>query len=305
MGNAEVTRAEHNTRFATQFCVFPLPTSDFPPGFMGWLEILILAVVQGLTEFLPVSSSGHLVVANAVLEAVGVPPAKDLVEVSIALHLGTLASVLVYYRREIARLLGADKRVIPLLVLGTVPAAIVGVGLKKGLSDSVSDGILENVLIAALMFPVTALILIAASRKREGEGEYQRLSWGKVLAIGAAQAFAILPGVSRSGSTIAAGLAVGLGREAASTFAFLLAIPAILGAGFLETLDILEAGSTGTPMARLAVGFAVSFAVGWVALALLIQFVKRGRLAVFAWYLIPLGIAVLVWQLFGATTVGA
>lgn len=272
---------------------------------MGWLEIFVLAVVQGLTEFLPVSSSGHLVVANAVLEHLGVPPAKDLIEVSIALHLGTLASVLVYYRQEIARLLGADKWVIPLLILGTVPAAIVGIGLKKGLDDAVADGILENVLVAALMFPVTAFILIAASRKQEGNGTYQALSWGKVLAIGAAQAFAILPGVSRSGSTIAAGLGVGLGREAASTFAFLLAIPAILGAGFLETLDILEEGSTGTPLIRLAVGFVVSFAVGLGALALLIQFVKKGRLAVFAWYLIPLGVAVLVWQLFGTPTAGA
>lgn len=272
---------------------------------MGWLEIVVLAIVQGLTEFLPVSSSGHLVVANAVLEALGVPPTQDLVEVSIALHLGTLASVLVYYRAAIAKLLGEDKRVVPLLVIGTVPAAIVGVGIKKGLDDATADCVLENVVLAALMFPVTALILIAASRRGDGYDEYQRLSLGKVLAIGAAQAFAILPGISRSGSTIAAGLGVGLGREAASTFAFLLAIPAILGAGLLETLDILEDGSTGTPIARLAVGFAVSFVVGLAALALLIRFVKRGRLAVFAWYLVPLGVAVLAWRLFGSAPMGA
>lgn len=266
---------------------------------MSLVEILVLAVVQGLTEFLPVSSSGHLVVANSLLERWGMPPAQDLVEVSIALHLGTLASVLVYYRREIARMLGADKRVIPLLIVGTIPAAIVGVGLKKGLPDATADGILENVLIAGLMFPVTAFILIAASRARQGDSAYQSLGWGKVLAIGAAQAFAILPGVSRSGSTIAAGLAVGLDRESASTFAFLLAIPAILGAGLLETLDVLENGSTGTSLGLLALGFVVSFAVGWAALALLIQFVKRGRLAIFSWYLLPLGIAVIAWQLTG------
>ncbi|MEN0111975.1 MAG: undecaprenyl-diphosphate phosphatase [Planctomycetota bacterium] len=259
---------------------------------MGWLEILVLAVVQGLTEFLPVSSSGHLVVANAVLERLGMPPAKDLVEVSIALHLGTLASVLVYYRREVARLLGEDRRVLPLLIVGTIPAAVVGVGLKKGLPETASDAVLENVLLAGLMFPVTAAILWAASRRTEGDEEYRRISWVRALLVGAAQALAILPGVSRSGATIAAGLGVGLGRESASTFAFLLAIPAILGAGVLEGLDVLKDGSTGTPIDRLAVGFAVSFAVGWAALALLIRFVKRGRLAVFGWYLVPLGVAV-------------
>ena len=266
---------------------------------MGWLEILILAVVQGLTEFLPVSSSGHLVVANAVLEAFGKPPTQDLIEVSIALHLGTLASVLVYYRKEIARLLGGDKRVIPLLVVGTIPAAIVGVGIKKGLAEPVADGVLENALVAGLMFPVTALILLAGSRRSPGDGAYQDMSFRQAFLVGLAQAFAILPGISRSGSTIAAGLGVGLGREAASTFAFLLAIPAILGAGLLETLDILDEGSTGTPIDRLAAGFFVSFAVGWGALALLIRFVKRGQLALFAWYLIPLGIAVVVWRVAG------
>ncbi|MEM6799204.1 MAG: undecaprenyl-diphosphate phosphatase [Planctomycetota bacterium] len=266
---------------------------------MSLVQILILAVVQGLTEFLPVSSSGHLVVANAVLDALGKAPTQDLVEVSIGLHLGTLAAVLLYYRREIAKLLGADWRVVPLLIAGTVPAAVVGVGIKKGLSDSAADMVLENVLLAGLMFPVTAALLFAASRLKPGDTAYQQLTWRHALAIGAAQALAILPGISRSGSTIAAGLFSGLNREAASTFAFLLAIPAIAGAGVLEGLDILEEGSTGTPGWLLAIGFAVSFAVGYAALALLIQFVKHGRLAVFAWYLVPVGIAVIAWQLAG------
>lgn len=264
---------------------------------MSYLEVLVLAVVQGLTEFLPVSSSGHLVVANAVLEALGKPPTRDLIEVSITLHLGTLASVLVYYRKAIARLFGADRRLLPLLVLGTVPAAVVGLGIKKGLSDSAADAILENVLLAGLMFPLTALLLVLGTRARGGEQPYERVTWMQSLWIGAAQALAILPGVSRSGATIAAGLAAGLDRQGASTFAFLLAIPAILGAGLLETLDILGQGSTGTPMPVLAMGFAVSFLVGLGALALLIEWVKRGRLALFAWYLVPLGVAVVAWRL--------
>lgn len=265
---------------------------------MSFLEILVLAIVQGLTEFLPVSSSGHLVVANAVLEALGKPPTQDLVEVSIALHLGTLLSVLVYYRQEIVRLLGEDRRVIGLLVVGTLPAAVVGVGIKKGL-PAAEGAVLENVLLAGLMFPVTAAILIAASRTKEGDTAYQRINWRTALAIGAAQALAILPGVSRSGSTIAAGLFAGLDRQSASTFAFLLAIPAILGAGVLEGLDVLESGTTGTPLPTLAAGFLVSFGVGLGALSLLIRWVRRGRLAAFAWYLVPLGVAVVAWRLAG------
>ncbi|MEQ8847087.1 undecaprenyl-diphosphate phosphatase [Botrimarina sp.] len=271
---------------------------------MGWLELLLLSVLQGLTEFLPVSSSGHLVVANAVLERLGLSQTKDLIEVSIALHLGTLASVLAYYRTEIARLLGEDRRVIGLLVIGTLPAAVVGVGIKKGLDDASADALLDSVWLAALMFPVTAAVLVYASRRREGTDPYQAMSWRRALGIGAAQAVAILPGVSRSGSTIAAGLAAGLDRESASTFAFLLAIPAILGAGALEALEALESGTTGTPIERLAVGFVASFIVGWGALSLLIRFVKRGRLAVFAWYLVPLSVAVIAWLLWDGRAPG-
>ena len=264
---------------------------------MSYLEVLILAVVQGLTEFLPVSSSGHLVVANAVLEALGKDPTQDLLEISITLHLGTLASVLVYYRHEVARLFGADYKLIPMLLLGTVPAVIVGLGIKRGLSEGSSVMILDNVLLAGLMFPLTAALLVWATRRREGEQSYQNVTWRQTLVIGAAQALAILPGISRSGATIAAGLGVGLERQSASTFAFLLAIPAILGAGLLETLEVLEVGSTGTALPKLAIGFLVSFLVGWGALALLIEWIKRGRLALFAWYLVPLGLAVVGWRM--------
>jgi len=268
---------------------------------MTLFEIIILGVIQGLTEFLPVSSSGHLVVANALLESFGGRPVADLVEVNVVLHLGTLAAVLVYYRREIARLLTSDRRVIPLLIVGTIPAAVIGVWIKKGLPESATSAILENPLLAGLMFPVTADGLVWASRRRAGEMEYQQLSMRQSTIIGCLQAFALLPGVSRSGSTIAAGLGVGLRRDAAATFAFLLAIPAIGGAGALEGLEMIETyqatGGAATPLGILAVGLLISMAVGLVALALLIHFVKRGRLAMFAYYLIPLGVAVVAWQL--------
>lgn len=264
---------------------------------MGLIEIFILAIVQGLTEFLPVSSSGHLVVANALLESIGYPPTEDLVEVNIVLHLGTLLAVLVYYRREILRMLTSDRQVAGYVIAGTIPAAIVGVLLKKVLDEQITSQVLDNVLLAGCMFPVTAVILLYAMRRTEGTIDYPQLNLRQVMAIGVAQAFAILPGISRSGSTIAAGIACGLRREAAATFAFLLAIPAIAGAGVLESLEVFEHGSTGTSPVVLALGFVVSFVVGWASLVLLIRFVRQGQLSIFSWYLIPLGVVVVAWQL--------
>ena len=264
---------------------------------MSLWEIILLAIVQGLTEFLPVSSSGHLLVANRLLETLGKPQVADLLEVSIVLHLGTLAAVLVFYRREIARLFGSDRRVIGLLILGTIPAAVLGILLKKVVPEELSKLILENALLAGFMFPLTALLLVWSERRSPGEHDYPQLGWGKVFFIGMFQAVALLPGVSRSGATIAAGLAAGLQRNAAATFAFLLALPAIAGAGLLESLEIVEAGTTGTPLGTLATGFLVSMAVGLVALRMLISWVNRGRLSLFAYYLVPLGVVVIAWQL--------
>ncbi len=275
---------------------FPARSPLTAPRMALW-EIILLGIVQGLTEFLPVSSSGHLVVANSLLEAMGGKPVEDLVEVSIVLHLGTLLAVLAFYRREIVRLLGTDRKAIPQLIVGTIPAVIVGLLIKKGPFEGLEKLILENPLVAGLMFPVTAAALLWVSRRKPGELDYPQLTWQKSLVIGLMQAAAILPGISRSGFTIAGGLGVGLSRQAAATFAFLLAIPVIAGAGLLESLDAMKAGTTGTSPFNLVVGFVVSFAVGWAALKLLVGLVQRGRLAMFAYYLIPLGIAVLVWRL--------
>jgi undecaprenyl-diphosphatase len=265
---------------------------------MSLLEIILLAIVQGLTEFLPVSSSGHLVVVNALIESLGGKPVKDLVEVEIVLHLGTLAAVLVYYRGEIARLFTSDRRVIGLLIIGTIPAAVIGIFIKKGLPEETTAFILQSPLVAGICFPLTGALLWWTAKHSQGEAEYTDLTWGATIKIGLLQAVALLPGISRSGATIVAGLGTGLRRESAATFAFLLAIPAIAGGGLLELLDALEAGGTGTPLGTLAIGFALSFVVGLGTLTLLIRWVRQGRLAMFAYYLVPLGAAVIAWQLF-------
>ncbi len=258
---------------------------------MGLLEILILSIVQGITEFLPVSSSGHLVVSAAVLEALGSRPPQDLIEVNIVLHLGTLLAVLIFYWRRVWRLLGEDRRVIPLLIVGTLPAVLIGLPLKK-----LAPQVLESPLLAGLMFPVTAGLLIWGSSRQAGDGQYTQLSLRQSLLIGLFQAFAILPGISRSGATIMAGLALGQRRDSAATFAFLLAIPAIAGAGVLETLDLLQGASTTTAAGSLLLGAVVSCVVGLASLWWLIRLVERGRLTIFAYWLIPLGLVVTLWQ---------
>jgi undecaprenyl-diphosphatase len=264
---------------------------------MSLLEIFLLAVLQGLTEFLPVSSSGHLVVANALFEWLGSEPVKDLVEVEIVLHLGTLLAVLVYYRREIARLFTRDRRVIPLLIVGTIPAAVLGIYLKKGLPEATTKLILANPLVAGICFPLTAALLWWASQRPEGETNYQQLSWPNALKVGVLQALALLPGISRSGATVAGSLTVGLKRDDAATFAFLLAIPAIAGGGLLEMIEAFQAGGTSSPLGTLAVGFVVSFVVGLASLDLLIRIIRHGQLKSFAYYLLPLGAAVIAWRL--------
>lgn len=265
---------------------------------MSLIEVLILAVVQGITEFLPISSDGHLVVANELLRSAGYPAAPDMLEVTIALHMGTLLSMILWYWREIVQMLTVHRRVIPLIVLASIPAGVAGVYLKKVLDEGTTSALLESVPLAGWMFLVTGLMLVVASRAKGGDTEYPKLGWGAALGIGLAQAFAILPGASRSGSTIAAALLLGMRRDQAATFSFLMGMPVIAGAGLLEGLDILQEGVK-TPASTLLVGIAVSAAVGVGAIASLVRIVKRGKLSLFAWYLGPLGIAVIAWCALG------
>ena len=257
---------------------------------MIFLEVILLAIAQGITEFLPVSSSGHLVVLAALFERFGVEMDEKLT-VNIVLHLGTLLAILVFYRRRIYNLVSEDRRVIGLLAVGTIPAVIVGLTLQKYAKD-----LLVNPLLAGPMFLVTAAMLIWTRNHQGGEMQCRELSYWRAVVIGIFQAFAILPGVSRSGSTIVAGLVCGLKREEAATFSFLLAIPVIGGAGLLDLKDLLADSPKSVSLWLLALGAAVSFVVGLAALAWLVDWIRHGRLHWFAWWLIPLGLAVTAWR---------
>jgi len=259
---------------------------------MVWLEMVVLAAVQGIGEFLPISSKGHVVIADALFHQFGYDLGEDKLTVNIILHFGTLLTILVFYWQRIWQLLGRDRRVIGLLIVGSVPVALLGGLLKKSL-----EAAFENPLYVGLMLPLTGALLIWSARRTTGDTTCRQLSYGGALLIGIAQSFALLPGISRSGTTIVAGLGLGLRRDEAATFSFLLAIPAIAGATLLKARELLHGSPDATPWPVLAMGIAVSFLVGLAALWWLNRWLQRGRLHLFAWWVIPLGAAVTMWQL--------
>jgi undecaprenyl-diphosphatase len=252
------------------------------------LRILILAVVQGIAEFLPISSSGHLVILDDQLrrlsELGGLGESATLV---IILHAGTLGSILVVYWRRILDLLTRDRRVIGLMFVGTLPAIVVGLTIK-----SLVPWLTESPAVAAPMLVVTGLLLLVLGKIPLRTGKYTDMGWFGAFLVGCFQAVAILPGISRSGSTIVAGRFMGLSKEDSVTFSFLLAIPAILGATTLAVKDLLE-GSAATstlPTEVLLAGAVGAFVVGIMALKWLIWWSREDRLHWFAYWCIPVGL---------------
>ena len=257
----------------------------------------LLGVVQGLTEFLPVSSSAHLILARAFFgwdaEAFGMP-------FDVACHVGTLLAVLVYFRREILEMIQAlpgvfasaptpAARLIRLIVIGTIPAVAAGLVLKN-LEDQ-----LRTPLVAAVTLALVALVFFVVERYGAKRRDEASLGLGDAVIIGCAQAFALVPGVSRSGSTISAAMALGMKRDSAARFTFLLGVPAILGAALVEGRHLLEAGLRSSDVPVFAIGIVSSAIVGYLAVAFFIRFLGSHSLRVFAWYRLALAAAVVVW----------
>ena len=250
------------------------------------INMMVLAVVQGLTEFLPVSSSGHLVLLQHFLST----REGDLF-FDVVLHGGTLFSVLVVYRKELMRLLKFDGnavRYILALAVATVPAVFVGL-----LAQDVVDRLFGAPRLASLGLVFTGLVLLSTRLTRQ-EQDTQQAEWAphpvalpKALLIGCAQALAICPGISRSGSTIAASLWLGLPRREATRFSFMMAIPAIAGAVVLNLLDI--GSQTGLQVVPLLLAAVVSFAVGLLAIRLTALAVVRAHFWKFSFYCLVIG----------------
>ncbi|MEJ5341426.1 MAG: undecaprenyl-diphosphate phosphatase [Thermogutta sp.] len=268
-------------------------------GLAEYLEVAALAVVQGLGEFLPISSSGHVLVLAHLFDALA-HPLHEKLTINVMLHLGTLLAVIVYYRRRIAALLSSESRTLFLLIVATIPAACAGVGYELWLKDWLLVHLgydpLDHVLTAGLMFFVTGGVLLSVRRK-QGIREAGQLTVAQAVLVGLAQALAILPGLSRSGMTIAAGLVCGLKREEAASFSFLLSIPTIAGATIIEGRKLLHPASIDASLGPIMLGVVLSFAIGLLALAWVIQWLAKGRLSWFAGWVFFMGTVVLIWQI--------
>lgn len=247
---------------------------------MGYWEIILLGIIQGISEFLPISSSGHLVIFEALLGH----KAENL-ELNVALHFGTLLSILVVYRHDIIPAL-RQPRLVLAVILATLPVVFTGL-LLKDLFETAS----AHPLAAGIGLLITAALLFLTPRIDMGQRELSAIRLRDAWVIGLFQAVAPLPGVSRSGSTIVGALLMGMRRDAAANFSFYIAVPALLGATVLMLKDLLKQDSAGTPLGAVLAGAAVAFVVGVLALKMLLRVVAARRLIWFAWYVLAVGIA--------------
>ena len=265
---------------------------------MDWIQALILGVVQGLTEYLPVSSSGHLTIISSFF---GIDGADNL-QFTVAVHVATVLSTLVILWKEIDWILkglfkfemNEETKYALNILVSMIPVGIVGLFFKDRVEEAFGSGL----LIVGVMLIVTAVLLTFSYLAKPRVKEH--LSLWDAFVIGVAQACAVLPGLSRSGSTIATGLMLGNKKEKMAQFSFLMVIPPIIGEALLDILkaangeDVI-ADSIGT--FPLAVGFLAAFLSGCFACKLMISIVKKGKLIYFGYYCAVVGVAVLVYQL--------
>lgn len=249
---------------------------------MDLIQAVILGAVQGITEFLPVSSSGHLVLFQKLFSIKEPPVFFDAI-----LHFASLLAVLFYFRKYLASIL-KDARVLSLIVIGTVPVVIVGFLIKDKIEQ-----VFNSLLLLSFSFLITSLILFSAAFFKKQEKNISAINWKDALFIGIFQAIAILPGVSRSGATISAGIFRKMDRESAFRFSFLLFIPAILGAMVLQVFE-LDNSLTSYEAKIFFAGFLASLIFGILSLKLLERVLIKGKFSFFAVYCFILGVLILI-----------
>lgn len=274
------------------------------------IQALIIGIVQGLTEFLPVSSSGHIAIVQALFHI-----SEPGITFAVAVHIATLVAVLVAFWRDVwnvvagvfgglaALLTGRVKasklwrqnsgfRVGLLIVVASIPAAIVGFLL----ADFVAS-LFASLLAVGAMLLITGVLLWLSDGVTAKGSPMREFDTIPAFIVGVFQAAAVAPGLSRSGATIAAGRFMGLSRDAAARFSFLLSIPAILGAALVDVKNLLAAGTALTR--QLYIGMGAAAIVGYVAILLVMRLVRAGRLRVFSFYCWAAGLSVIIWQLLG------
>ncbi len=265
---------------------------------MSWMQVIVLSIVQGLTEFLPVSSSGHLRIVSQLFWGQDAGASFTAV-----IQLGTELAVLVFFAKEIWQILsgwfaglfnpskrGFDYRMGWMVIVGTIPVGLAGVLLKDLIREN-----FRNLWITATVLILFSFVFIFAERVGTKKRGYDELTMKDAVVMGLCQCLALIPGVSRSGGTISGGLFLGLDREVATRFSFLLAIPAVLASGLFSLPDAFapQAGQSATG-AQLLVGSVIGFVLGYISIAWLLKFVSNHSFAWFAAYRIPLGIIVMV-----------
>ncbi len=266
---------------------------------MSWWEGLVLGLIQGLTEYLPVSSSGHLTIGAAIFGLQG----EENLAFTVTVHVATVLSTIVVLWREIVWLFrdlfkftwNAGTKYVVNILISMIPIGIVGVFFKDEVEAIFGSGL----LVVGICLLVTAVLLAFAyfAKPRQKDD----ISMRDAFIIGLSQAVAVLPGLSRSGTTIATGLLLGNNKEKLAQFSFLMVIPPILGEALLETIDLLsgsaEAVTSVVPASVLIVGFLAAFVSGCIACKFMIELVKRGKLIYFAIYCAIVGAFALIWTL--------
>lgn len=267
---------------------------------MDSIEVVVLAVIQGLTEFLPVSSSGHLVLAQ---HWFGHFSEMNLLY-DIMLHLATVTAILLYFRQDLLTLgfgyigwgtthssifQGFERQTIHYILLASIPTALIGLGIR-----SLGIEILFQPSVVAVMLLLTGVILWLGRGRNSARG-IQEMGIRDALAIGIVQGIAVLPGISRSGSTIASGVLLGLDRELSARFSLLISMPAIVGAAILEIGNGIE--QVQEPLEMYLMGMVVAALVGYGSISLIIKLVRQDHFHLFSYYLWPLGTCILFWNL--------
>ena len=259
---------------------------------MGNLESLILGVIQGLTEFLPVSSSGHLELAKSLFGDESLP--EESLLFTVVVHFATALATIIVFRKEVSTIItglfqfknNAEFRFSLNIIISMIPAALVGLFLE----DEIEALFGGKVLLVGLMLLVTGILLLFANNTEAGD---KNVSKGKALLIGVSQAIAILPGISRSGATISTSLLLGISRERAARFSFLMVVPLILGKMAKDILDGGLAVQDGIPL-NIFIGFIAAFATGLWACNWMLDIVKRANLNYFALYCFIVGIIAII-----------
>ncbi len=268
---------------------------------MDLINAMLLGLVQGLTEFLPVSSSGHLVLFS---ELLGFRESGIAFEVFV--HFGTLLSVLLAFRKEIGEMISAPFRYREaarnpqikealnwdfFIILATIPAVIVGLFFKDQI-----EAAFDSPILAISLLSITGILMVSTQFLKNSDHPFTA---GRTFLMGVAQAVAILPGISRSGSTIFTGIAGGMKPERVARFSFLMSIPAILGAVVLKLNDLLQTPPTSDEVSGLIAGTLVAFVSGYFSIIWLLEYVKRGRLQWFGYYCLIVSWVGIAWHLWG------